>query len=133
LLEVILALIILAIFATVTLQIRLEGLRTGRAVAESQRAQRLLSDVLDLAQARMLPDPRTERDDRGEIARIIWEGQREGVRFTCIQDEADVSAPDIARSAPAADARASTVRVRRLTARAAGETAVLYLPLAPRS
>ncbi|RMH25348.1 MAG: type II secretion system protein [Planctomycetota bacterium] len=124
LLEVVLALIILSVFATVCLQLRLEGLRAGRALAESQRTQRLLSDVLDLARARMLPAPRVERDDAGRVERVVWEGERAGVAFTCVEDETDAPAP---MAGPDATPGA-VVRVRRLTATAAGQRAVLYLP-----
>lgn len=129
LLEVVLAMVILATFAVVTLQMRMEGLRAGRSIARGQRVQRALDDVLSLARAQMLPDPRPQRDDRGEIVRVLWEGDYFDLPYTCVQDTAEVPAPETPNAAPAsAPAHAVTVTVRRLTATIGDERAVLYLP-----
>ncbi len=124
LLEVIIAMVILATFGVALLQVRLEGLRAGRLIAESSRVERALGDVLALAQREMLPPPRFERNDAGEIVRVIWEGAHLGFDYICVQEHADVPAPRLPGEAEAA----ATVRVRRLAATIAGETAEIILP-----
>lgn len=131
LLEVVIALIILSTFAVACLQLRLSGLRAGQEIAADQRIERALDDVLALAVDRMLPDPLVEKDDAGEVVRIIWRGDRLGTPFVCVADVVEAPAPVLAvtQSTDADGAPRASVRVRRYTATVNNHTAFILRPM----
>lgn len=129
LLEVVIAMVILSIVAVVTLQMRLTGLRAGRAIAASQQVEHALDDVLELASHDMLPNPEALRNDEGKIVRITWRGDYLGVSYVCIAETILASAPSVAVADAEAPHVEMTVPVRRLTATIDGRTAMLYQPV----
>jgi|GEM_PF-3169621 len=133
LLEVIIALVILSLFAVVTLQMRLDGLRAGQKIAQTQQAQRALDDVLELAINQMLPNPVILRDDTGAIVRVVWRGERLGETYECVSETIQTPAPMLAAAANNNDAdnhaAVSTVPVQRFTATVSGKTAFIYQPV----
>jgi prepilin-type N-terminal cleavage/methylation domain-containing protein len=131
LLEVVIALVILSTFAVACLQLRLSGLRAGQKIAQAQHIERALDDVLELAVDRMLPDPFVEKDDAGEVVRIVWKGDRFGEPFECVSEVVEVLAPTMAvPESTDADQPPpkSTVTMQRYTATLGNHTAVLLRP-----
>lgn len=130
LLEVVIALVILSTFAVVTLQLRLDGLIAGRRIAQNQRTQHALDEVLELAVNAMLPAPAVERDDAGKIVRVTWRGDHLGEPFISIMEVVDVPAqPAPGNSTDAKGATPLQAPLRRYTATINGRTAVLLRPL----
>ncbi len=132
LLEVVIALVILSTFAVACLQLRLSGLRAGQKIAQAQHIERSLDDVLALAVDRMLPDPLVEKNDAGEVVRIIWKGDRFGEPFECVSEVVNVLAPTIVDPKTAQGDQASsqsTVKMQRYTATLDSHTAVLLRPM----
>ncbi len=124
LLEAVIALIILSSFVVACLQLRLNGLRAGRAVAEAQRVERAIDDVLTLATSRLLPEPIVERDAEGDVARIIWRGEHAGMPFECISQRG--VAPAVGDNVNAA-----SIPVQQYTVTIEDRTVVVFRPLPP--
>lgn len=126
LLEAVIALIILSSFVVACLQLRLNGLRAGRAVAEAQRVERAIDDVLQLAGHQLLPDPIVERNDNGDVARVIWRGAYAGFAYECVSERAAVPAPSIG-----APTTTTAVSVQRYTVTIDDRTVTAYRPAPP--
>ena len=124
LLEAVIALIILSSFVVACLQLRLNGLRAGRAIAEQQRIERVIDDVLQLASNQLLPDPIREEDGDGDVSRIIWRGELAGFEYECVSQRAAVSPIGAA-------AGGSAVPVMRYTVTIDDRTVVQYRPAPP--
>lgn len=124
LLEAVIALIILSSFVVACLQLRLNGLRAGRAIAEQQRVERVMDNVLELASLQLLPEPVVERNDDGDVARIIWRGELAGYTYECVSQRTTVAAIG---DAPAE----SSVPVMRFAVTIGERTVVQYLPVRP--
>lgn len=136
LLEVVIAIVILATFAVACLQLRVNGLHAAKQIEKSQRSQRAIDDVLELAVNRMLPDPVVERDEKGALVRITWRGEHLGHAYECVSEVVMVPAPRLARAQTEAEPKepaAATVRVQRYVVTIGGEKGELLLPVRGRA
>lgn len=125
LLEAVIALVILSSFVVACLQLRLNGLRAGQEIASSQRLERAFDDIIELAGARLLPEPIVERDDDNDIARIVWRGEHAGFTYECVADQMIAPAPDWM------DTPIAGAPVQRYTVTIDDRSIVAYRPLTP--
>lgn len=136
LLEVVIALVILATFAVTCLQLRASGLHAAKQIERSQRTQRAIDDVLELAVNRLLPDPVVDRDDKGALVRITWRGEHLGQPYECVSEVVTVAAPRLNATGQRATEEAagqSAVRVQRYVVMIGGERGELLLPVRGRT
>lgn len=77
LLEAIIALILIAGVASVSLQLRAQSLRGRAAAAEATARQAALDDLLHQAVHGLLPNPQVPEDDAAPLA-MRWTGRRAG-------------------------------------------------------